>query len=76
MIWAEELPASLGQSVGFIIFPHIEPAPPRQLAQILAEKVGAMVEQNEKALDICLGGAASWGDCVDRLKGDKCGEQA
>lgn len=76
MIWTEELPASLDQSAGVIVFHRIEPTRPQQLAQILAEKVGAMVEQNEKALDIRLGGAASWGDRADGLKGDKRGEQA
>lgn len=75
MIWTEELPASLDQSAGVIVFHRIEPTRPQQLAQILAEKVGAMVEQNEKALDIRLGGAASWGDRADGLKGDKRGEQ-
>jgi translation initiation factor 3 subunit C len=76
MIWTEELPASLDQSAGVIIFHRVELTRPQQLAQILAEKVGAMVEQNEKALDIRLGGATTWGDRVDGLKGDKRGEQA
>ncbi|KAI0000335.1 eukaryotic translation initiation factor 3 subunit 8 [Russula vinacea] len=76
MIWTEELPASLDQSAGVIVFHRVELTRPQQLAQILAEKVGAMVEQNEKALDIRLGGATTWGDRVDGLKGDKRGEQA
>lgn len=76
MIWTEELPASLDQSAGVIIFHRVELTRPQQLAQILAEKVGAMVEQNEKALDIRLGGTTTWGDRVDGLKGDKRGEQA
>jgi translation initiation factor 3 subunit C len=76
MIWTEELPASLDQSAGVIVFHRVELTRPQQLAQILAEKVGAMVEQNEKALDIRLGGATAWGDRVDGLKGDKRGEQA
>ena len=75
MIWTEELPASLDQSAGVIVFHRIEPTRPQQLAQILAEKVGAMVEQNEKALDIRLGGTTSWGDRADGQKGDKRGEQ-
>jgi translation initiation factor 3 subunit C len=75
MIWTEELPASLDQSIGVIVFHRVELTRPQQLAQILAEKVGAMVEQNEKALDIRLGGATTWGDRVDGLKGDKRGEQ-
>ena len=76
MIWTEELPASLDQSAGVIIFHRVELTRPQQLAQILAEKVGAMVEQNEKALDIRLGGTTTWGDRVDGVKGDKRGEQA
>lgn len=76
MIWTEELPASLDQSAGVIVFHRVELTRPQQLAQILAEKVGAMVEQNEKALDIRLGGVTTWGDRVDGLKGDKRGEQA
>lgn len=76
MIWTEELPASLDQSAGVIVFHRVELTRPQQLAQILAEKIGVMVEQNEKALDIRLGGAIAWGDRVDGLKGDKRGEQA
>ena len=75
MIWTEELPASLDQSAGVIVFHRVELTRPQQLAQILAEKVGAMVEQNEKALDIRLGGVTTWGDRADGLKGDKRGEQ-
>jgi hypothetical protein len=76
MIWTEELPASLDQSAGVIVFHRVELTRPQQLAQILAEKVGALVEQNEKALDIRLGGSTAWGDRTDALKGDKRGEQA
>jgi len=76
MIWTEELPASLDQSAGVIVFHRVELTRPQQLAQILAEKVGALVEQNEKALDIRLGGSTAWGDRADNLKGDKRGEQA
>jgi translation initiation factor 3 subunit C len=76
MIWTEELPASLDQSAGVIVFHRVELTRPQQLAQILAEKVGALVEQNEKALDIRLGGVTTWGDRVDGVKGDKRGEQA
>ncbi|KAI0267168.1 eukaryotic translation initiation factor 3 subunit 8 [Gloeopeniophorella convolvens] len=75
MIWSEELPASLDQSAGVIVFHRVELTRPQQLAQILAEKVGAMVEQNEKALDFRLGGSAGWGDRADGTKGDKRGEQ-
>ncbi len=76
MIWTEELPASLDQSAGVIVFHRVELTRSQQLAQILAEKVGAMVEQNEKALDIRLGGVTTWGDRIDGLKGDKRSEQA
>lgn len=75
MIWSEELPASLDQSEGVIVFHRVELARPQQLAQILAEKVGALLEQNEKALEFRLGGSAGWGDRADGAKGDKRGEQ-
>jgi translation initiation factor 3 subunit C len=76
MIWTEELPASLDQSAGVIVFHRVELTRPQQLAQSLAEKIGTMIEQNEKALDIRLGGASAWGERADGLKGDKRGEQA
>ncbi|KAJ7209487.1 eukaryotic translation initiation factor 3 subunit 8 N-terminus-domain-containing protein [Mycena pura] len=75
MIWSEELSASLDQSGGVVIFHRIELSRTQQLAQTIAEKVGAMVEQNEKALDAKMGGTGGWGDRADGNKGEKRGEQ-
>lgn len=75
MIWSEELPASLDQAVGVIIFNRVELSRTQQLAQVLAEKVGHLVEQNEKTLDFRLGGTTGWGDRADGAKGEKRGEQ-
>lgn len=75
MIWNEELSASLDQSGGVVVFHRIELSRTQQLAQTIAEKVGAMVDQNEKALDIKMGGTGGWGDRTDGNKGEKRGEQ-
>ena len=75
MIWNEELSASLDQSGGVIVFHRIELSRTQQLAQVVADKVGAMVEYNEKALDGKMGSTAGWGDRADGAKGDKRGEQ-
>ena len=75
MIWNEELPASLDQAAGVVIFHRIELSRSQQLSQILADKVNALVEQNEKTLDQKLGNASGWGDRGDGAKGDKRGEQ-
>ncbi|THH15475.1 hypothetical protein EW146_g5005 [Bondarzewia mesenterica] len=75
MIWNEELPASLNQSAGVIVFNRVELTRSQHLAQALAEKVGNMVEQSEKTLDFRLGGSSGWGDRADGTKGDKRGEQ-
>jgi len=76
MIWNEELSASLDQSAGVVVFHRIELARAQQLAQTVADKVGAMVEQGEKTLDLKLGGTGGWGDRADGNKGEKRGEQA
>lgn len=76
MIWNEELSASLDQSVGVVVFHRIELSRTQQLAQTVAEKVGAMVESNEKSLDVKLGGSGGWGDRAEGSKGEKRGEQA
>lgn len=76
MIWNEELSASLDQSAGVVVFHRIELSRAQQLAQTVADKVGAMVEQSEKTLDLKLGGAGGWGDRADGNKGEKRGEQA
>lgn len=74
MIWNEELSASLDPSTGVVVFHRIELSRPQQLAQVIAEKVSNMVEQNEKALDAKLGSTTGWGDRGD-TKGEKRGEQ-
>lgn len=71
MIWSEELSASLDQSAGVVVFHRVELTRTQQLAQVLADKVSAMVEQNEKTLDNKLGGSTGWGDRGEGGKGDK-----
>ncbi|KAH9937729.1 eukaryotic translation initiation factor 3 subunit 8 [Amylocystis lapponica] len=75
MIWSEELSASLDQAAGVVVFHRIELSRTQQLAQVLADKVNSLVEQNEKALDLKLGNATGWNDRADGGKGDKRGEQ-
>ncbi|KAH7888776.1 eukaryotic translation initiation factor 3 subunit 8 N-terminus-domain-containing protein [Phlebopus sp. FC_14] len=75
MIWNEELSASLDQSTGVVVFHRIEHSRPQQVAQVIADKISALAEQNEKVLDIKLGGVSVWGDRAD-TKGEKRGEQA
>lgn len=76
MIWHEDLAASLDQSGGIIVLHRIESSRMQQLAQVLTEKLNNVVEQNEKALDIKLGGSNTWGDRAEATKGEKRGEQA
>lgn len=71
MVWSEELSASLDQAAGVVVFHRIEFTRTQQLAQVLADKVSAMVEQNEKTLDSKLGGSTGWGDRGEGGKGDK-----
>lgn len=71
MIWNEELSASLDQAAGVVVFHKIELTRTQQLAQVLADKANAMVEQNEKILDNKLGGSSGWGDRGEGGKGDK-----
>lgn len=71
MIWNEELSASLDQSAGVVAFHRVELTRTQQLAQVLADKVSAMLEQNEKTLDNKLGGSTGWGDRGEGGKGDK-----
>ncbi|KAA1472862.1 eukaryotic translation initiation factor 3 subunit 8 [Dentipellis sp. KUC8613] len=75
MIWSEELLASLDQSAGVVIFNRVEFTRAQQLALSLAEKVGNLVEQNEKTLDFRLGGGSGWMERADGTKGDKRNEQ-
>jgi translation initiation factor 3 subunit C len=75
MIWSEELSASLDQASGVVIFHRIELSRVQQLAQTVADKVGSMIEQNEKSLDIRLGVVSGWSDRSEANKGEKRGEQ-
>lgn len=75
MIWNEELSASLDQAAGVVIFHRIELSRSQQVAQVLADKISALVDQNEKMLDQKLGGGTGWGDRGEGGKGDKRGEQ-
>ncbi|KAG6820996.1 hypothetical protein H0H93_008625 [Arthromyces matolae] len=75
MIWNEELSASLDQSGDVVVFHRIELSRTQQLAQTVAEKLAAMVDQSEKSLDAKMGGTSGWTDRAD-IKGDKRGEQA
>lgn len=80
MIWNEELAASLDQSSGVVVFHRVDATRAQQLAQSLADKLGAMIEQNEKGLDLKLGGGSAWGDRADGTKqekrgGDQAGER-
>src|SRR5882724_8181540 len=54
MIWNEELAASLDQSSGVVVFHRVDATRAQQLAQSLADKLGALIEQNEKGLDLKL----------------------
>jgi translation initiation factor 3 subunit C len=71
MIWNEELSASLDQAAGVVVFHRIELTRTQQLAQILADKVSLLVDQNEKSLDVKLAGSTGWGDRAEGAKGDK-----
>lgn len=75
MIWNEELAASLDQALGVIVFHHVELTRVQQLAQTLAERVSAVLEQNEKTLDLKQGNAPAWGDRAEGKQGEKRGEQ-
>ncbi|KAF5322203.1 hypothetical protein D9619_001846 [Psilocybe cf. subviscida] len=75
MIWNEELSASLDQSGGVVVFQRIDLSRTQQLATVISDKLAAMVDQNEKALDIKMGGTGGWGDRNDGNKNAKTGEQ-
>ncbi|KAJ7594796.1 eukaryotic translation initiation factor 3 subunit 8 N-terminus-domain-containing protein [Mycena floridula] len=71
MIWNEELAASLDQSGGIIVFHRIEVSRVHQLAQLIADKVASMVDQNEKSLDVKMGGTGGWTERAEGNKGEK-----
>lgn len=73
MIWNEELSASLDQSSGAVVFHRIEATKTQQLAQSLADKLGALIEQNEKALDAKLGASINLNERTDGTKQEKRG---
>ncbi|EPS99819.1 hypothetical protein FOMPIDRAFT_1123647 [Fomitopsis schrenkii] len=75
MIWTEELPASLDQAAGVVVFHRVDLSRTQQLALSLADKVNSMVEQNEKTLDNKLGLTPAWNERGDGAKGAKGGEQ-
>lgn len=75
MIWSEELSASLDQSAGVVVFQRIEFSRQQQLSQATADKIAAMLDQNEKLLDTKLGGVSGWVDRNDGTKSEKRGEQ-
>lgn len=75
MIWSEELSASLDQSAGVVVFQRIEFSRQQQLSQSTADKIAAMLDQNEKVLDMKLGGVTGWVDRSDGTKSEKRGEQ-
>jgi translation initiation factor 3 subunit C len=75
MIWSDELSASLDQAGAVVVFHRIELSRTQQLALSVADKVASMVEQNEKALDLKLGGGTGWTDRGEANKGEKRGEQ-
>jgi len=74
MIWSDELSASLDQTGGVVVFHRTDLNRPQQLAQTVAEKLAALVDQNEKTLDIKMGGTGGWGDRGDGAKGAKGGD--
>ncbi|EKM80889.1 hypothetical protein AGABI1DRAFT_119443 [Agaricus bisporus var. burnettii JB137-S8] len=71
MIWNEEVAASLDQASGVIVFHRIELSRPQQLAQVIADKLNTMVEQNEKTLDSKFGTSSTWAERADGNKGEK-----
>ncbi|KIJ49572.1 hypothetical protein M422DRAFT_27940 [Sphaerobolus stellatus SS14] len=76
MIWNEELSASLDQATGVVVFHRVETVRTQQLALSLSDKLGAMLEQNEKTHEQKLGPTNTWGDRGDGAKQDKrAGEQ-
>ncbi|KZS98532.1 eukaryotic translation initiation factor 3 subunit 8 [Sistotremastrum niveocremeum HHB9708] len=70
MIWNEELSASLDQASNVIVFHSAESTRTQQLAQSLADRVSNLVEQNEKTLDVRLGGGG-WQERSDAPKTTK-----
>lgn len=70
MIWNEELPASLdmrsGADEGHIVLHGVQLSKVQTLAQQLADKANAMLEQNERSLDAKLGDRSTPGERNER----------
>ncbi|TYJ54720.1 eukaryotic translation initiation factor 3 subunit C [Cryptococcus floricola] len=75
MIYTDELPASLDQTDGVVIFHRVEQTEVQRLAQQLAEKTSQMLEQNEKTLDVKLGNQGQGPDRDARAAGGEGGRQ-
>ncbi|KAH8117064.1 eukaryotic translation initiation factor 3 subunit 8 [Phellopilus nigrolimitatus] len=75
MIWSEELAASLDQAAGVVVLHHVDMSRVQHLALTLAERLGTLIEQNEKTLDTKQGNTPAWGDRAEGTKGEKRGEQ-
>ena len=80
MIYSDDLPASLDQLSGVIVFHRIEQSEVQRLAQQLAERASQLVEQNEKALDAKLGTSqlergGDRGGATDGARGGRTGER-
>ncbi|WVQ75178.1 eukaryotic translation initiation factor 3 subunit C [Cryptococcus sp. DSM 104548] len=75
MIYTDELPASLDQTDGVVIFHKVEQTEVQRLAQQLAEKTSQMLEQNEKTLDVKLGNQGQGPDRDARAAGGEGGRQ-
>ncbi|VDC02902.1 unnamed protein product, partial [Peniophora sp. CBMAI 1063] len=67
MIWNEELAASIDTGKNVLVFHRVELQRAQSLAVALAERVGALADSNEKALDVRTG---NWGE-----KGKERGER-
>jgi len=65
----------LDQSACVVVFQRNELSRPQQLSQVVSEKIAALVDQNEKTLDMKLGGTGAWNDRIDGTKNEKRGEQ-
>ncbi|WWC65606.1 eukaryotic translation initiation factor 3 subunit C [Kwoniella dejecticola CBS 10117] len=69
MIYTDELPASLDQIDGVVIFHRVEQTEVQRLTQQLAERTANLLDQNEKALDLKLGNQTQGNNPSDRPQG-------
>lgn len=76
MIYTDELPASLDQIDGVVVFSRVEQTEVQRLAQQLADRAVNLLEQNEKTLDVKLGQGPGGADARGpREQGDGRGGQ-